>query len=49
MLLPVPAKSQIYRVEGDALVFVAGNEGEPRPTEFRTTIGQTMRTFVRVS
>ncbi len=37
----------IYRIEGDELVFVAGNQGEPRPTEFRTTIGQTMRRFVR--
>jgi uncharacterized protein (TIGR03067 family) len=37
----------IYRFEGDRFVFIAGNEGAPRPTAFRTTAGQTMRTFVR--
>ncbi len=36
-----------YRLDGDRFVFIAGNEGEPRPTSFSTTIGQTMRTFVR--
>jgi uncharacterized protein (TIGR03067 family) len=36
-----------YRLDGDAFVFIAGNEGEPRPTEFSTVPGQTMRSFVR--
>ncbi len=36
-----------YRLEGDDFVFIAGNEGAPRPTEFRTALGQTMRTFRR--
>jgi uncharacterized protein (TIGR03067 family) len=37
----------IYRLDGDHFVFIAGDEGSPRPTEFRTSTGQTMRTFVR--
>ena len=37
----------IYRLEGDLLIFIAGDEGAPRPTTFRTGSGQTMRTFVR--
>jgi uncharacterized protein (TIGR03067 family) len=37
----------IYSLEGDRLVFVAADEGAPRPTRFRTGRGQTMRTFVR--
>jgi uncharacterized protein (TIGR03067 family) len=37
----------IYRLEGHHFVFVAAQEGAPRPTVFRTTMGQTMRTFVR--
>ncbi|NVB84535.1 MAG: TIGR03067 domain-containing protein [Kofleriaceae bacterium] len=41
---PLPA---IYQLEGDRFVFVAGDEGSPRPRVFRTTAGQTMRTFVR--
>lgn len=41
---PLPA---IYQLEGDHFVFVAGEEGSPRPRIFRTTAGQTMRTFVR--
>jgi uncharacterized protein (TIGR03067 family) len=36
-----------YVLEGDHFVFIAGNEGEPRPIVFRTVEGQTMRTFVR--
>ena len=36
-----------YRLDGDRFVFIAGNEGEPRPTSFTTTVGQTMRTLVR--
>lgn len=38
-----------YVLEGDRFVFIAGNEGSPRPTTFRTEPGQTMRTFVRVT
>ena len=36
-----------YRLEGDRFVFIA-DEGMPRPLEFRTTPGLTMRSFVRV-
>ncbi len=38
-----------YVLDGDHFVFIAGDEGAPRPTVFSTTPGQTMRTFVRVS
>jgi uncharacterized protein (TIGR03067 family) len=38
----------IYRLEDDLFVFIAADEQAPRPTEFRTTAGQTMRTFVRL-
>ena len=41
---PLPA---IYELEGDNFVFIAGNEGTPPPCVFKTTAGQTMRTFVR--
>lgn len=37
----------IYTLEGDRFVFIAGNEGVPRPTGFHTVPGQTMRSFVR--
>ena len=37
----------IYKLEGDTFVFIAADEGEPRPTVFQTSTGQTMRTFVR--
>jgi len=37
----------IYKLEGDTFTFIAASEGEPRPTIFRTCLGQTMRTFVR--
>ncbi len=37
----------IYRLEGDRFIFIAADEGMPRPTIFRTTSGLTMRTFVR--
>jgi uncharacterized protein (TIGR03067 family) len=37
----------IYTFEGDRFVFIAGNEGTPRPTVFHTVPGQTMRSFVR--
>ncbi len=36
-----------YRLEGDEFVFIAADEGMPRPVVFRTGPGQTMRTFVR--
>ena len=41
---PLPA---IYKLEADFLVFIAGDGGSPRPTIFQTSVGQTMRTFVR--
>ncbi|MDE3072079.1 MAG: TIGR03067 domain-containing protein [Pseudomonadota bacterium] len=37
----------IYRLEGDQFVFVAADEGMPRPQAFRTSMGLTMRSFVR--
>lgn len=37
----------IYKLDGDHFVFIAGDEGSPRPRVFKTTLGQTMRTFVR--
>lgn len=36
-----------YRLEGDHFIFIAADEGMPRPTHFSTGPGQTMRTFVR--
>jgi uncharacterized protein (TIGR03067 family) len=36
-----------YRLQGDDFVFIAADEGMPRPTVFSTGPGQTMRTFVR--
>ena len=36
-----------YRLEADDFVFIAADEGMPRPTVFSTAAGQTMRTFVR--
>lgn len=36
-----------YRLEGDEFVFIAADEGMPRPVAFRTGPGQTMRTFIR--
>jgi uncharacterized protein (TIGR03067 family) len=37
----------IYSLEGEKFVFVAADEGAPRPNVFRTGPGQTMRTFIR--
>lgn len=37
-----------YLLDGDRFVFVGAHDGGPRPVEFRTRVGQTMRTFVRV-
>ncbi|MCX7512687.1 TIGR03067 domain-containing protein [Frateuria sp. STR12] len=36
-----------YRLDGDRFVFIAADEGMPRPVEFRTVPGLTMRAFVR--
>jgi uncharacterized protein (TIGR03067 family) len=36
-----------YLLDGDRFVFIAADAGMPRPTEFHTGPGQTMRTFVR--
>lgn len=36
-----------YRLEGDRFVFVAADAGMPRPRAFRTSLGPTMRSFVR--
>jgi uncharacterized protein (TIGR03067 family) len=36
----------IYKLKGDVFVFIAADKGTPRPTAFRTSAGQTMRTFV---
>lgn len=36
-----------YELEGDRFVFIAADEGAPRPTAFRTVPGLTMRRFVR--
>lgn len=36
-----------YRLEGNEFVFIAADEGMPRPTAFATGPGQTMRSFVR--
>lgn len=38
-----------YVLDGDHFVFIAADEGCLRPTAFRTSPGQTMRTFVRQS
>jgi len=37
----------IYKLEGDLFIFIAADEGAPRPAAFRTGPGQIMRTFVR--
>ena len=36
-----------YVLDGEHFVFIATDEGCPRPTVFRTSPGQTMRAFVR--
>ncbi|MGL5998571.1 MAG: TIGR03067 domain-containing protein [Pseudomonas proteolytica] len=38
-----------YSLDDNQLVFIAADEGMPRPTRFSTAPGQTMRTFVRRS
>ena len=37
----------IYKLEGDHFVFIAADEGAARPTAFRTSLGETIRTFRR--
>ncbi|MCK6188048.1 MULTISPECIES: TIGR03067 domain-containing protein [unclassified Pseudomonas] len=36
-----------YHLDEDTFVFIAADEGMPRPVSFSTGPGQTMRTFVR--
>jgi uncharacterized protein (TIGR03067 family) len=38
-----------YELDGDSFVFIAGDEGKPRPVEFVTSPGLTLRGFVRRS
>jgi uncharacterized protein (TIGR03067 family) len=38
-----------YHLEGDTFVFIAADEGMPRPVSFKTEAGQTMRSFIRRS
>lgn len=42
---PLPAS---YELTEDDFVFIAADEGQPRPTRFSTGQGQTLRRFVRV-
>ncbi|MEN5090747.1 TIGR03067 domain-containing protein [Pseudomonas protegens] len=42
---PLPAS---YELTEDDFVFIAADEGQPRPTRFSTGPGQTLRRFVRV-
>ncbi|WP_414158275.1 TIGR03067 domain-containing protein [Pseudomonas sp. BNK-45] len=42
---PLPAS---YQLSADEFVFIAADEGQPRPTRFSTGPGQTLRRFVRV-
>ena len=37
----------IYSLEGDRLIFCAADEGQERPTEFRTRLGQVLRVCQR--
>jgi uncharacterized protein (TIGR03067 family) len=39
----------IYALTDDDFIFVAAAAGAPRPTEFRTVDGQTLRRFIRRS
>ncbi len=38
----------IYELSDETFVFIAADEGAPRPSEFRSTEGLTMRRFRRV-
>lgn len=42
---PLPAS---YQLDANHFIFIAADEGQPRPTEFRTKTGETMRRFKRV-
>jgi hypothetical protein len=33
----------IYSLEGNQLIFCAADEGQERPTDFRTRMGQVLR------
>lgn len=37
-----------YKLDGDRFVFIAADEGMPRPVVFRSAPGLTMRSFVRM-
>jgi uncharacterized protein (TIGR03067 family) len=37
----------IYSLEGDELIFCAASEGQTRPTEFKTKLGEVLRIFQR--
>lgn len=37
----------IYKLEGQCFTFIAAEPGTPRPVDFKTLPGQTMRSFVR--
>jgi uncharacterized protein (TIGR03067 family) len=39
----------IYRLEADQFVFIAADQGAPRPARFHTVAGQTLRRFVRLN
>jgi uncharacterized protein (TIGR03067 family) len=39
----------IYTLEGDEFTFIAADEGCPRPSAFRSTLGLTMRSLVRAT
>jgi uncharacterized protein (TIGR03067 family) len=39
----------IYSLEGDRLIFCAADDGQERPTEFRTGPGQVLRVSQRLS
>ena len=38
----------IYELDDKTFRFIAADQGEPRPTEFKTVVGLTMREFARV-
>lgn len=38
----------IYRFEGDRLIFCAADQGQSRPTEFKTRPGWVLRTHQRI-
>jgi len=39
----------IYELTDRTFRFIAADEGEPRPTQFKTVVGLTMREFERVN